>query len=197
MASWALPSGKITPNVLMFPFNNSLLGAVFPTTGILELPRAGGTPGPPAIQTQNPAQMNPLLAAQFQRLSPEQRSLFLAQMMNQRRNNPQSQQQSQQQQAFQPQTATQAGNFTAPANTGVFPGQATFPTQATHNMMNLMGGSNTANAQMMNMMGAQPSMPHRRTPSGNPVPQAAIGYDVMQSFLQRNADGSGGAGMGS
>ncbi|KAF7978845.1 hypothetical protein HWV62_44653 [Athelia sp. TMB] len=192
LASWTLPNGKPAPNLLMFPFQNgNLLGAVFPTTGIPEMPKS-------SVPTTAPIPGLPSnLQAQFQRLTPEQRQLFVAQLMAQRRNVQQQQQQQQQTQppAFQPQGPTQQGNFGIPAaNASTFSGQPNFPPQAGHNMMNLMGASGMSNAQMMSMMAAQPGLPHRRTPSGNPVTQP-VGYDILQSFMQRNADGSG-AGMG-
>lgn len=141
--------------------------------------------------------------AQLQRLTPEQRSLFMAQMMRQKNQQMQQQQQQAfQQQQQQQQTAPQPGSFAnaMPMNGGPYPAPSNFSPQIANNMMNLMGSTTIGGAHMMNLADTQAGMLHRRTPSGNQVPQAGgvggVGYDIMQSFMQRNADGSGGPVMG-
>ena len=64
------------------------------------------------------------------------------------------------------------------------------------------GGSASMGGLIMPPMGLQPDSMggglHRRTPSGNPIPQADgmgnVSPEMLQSFMQRNVDGSGGAG---
>jgi len=72
------------------------------------------------------------------------------------------------------------------------------------NGVNLLGNTapgvnQTIGGTMMSLMGSQPGGMgglHRRTPSGNTMPQGGgmgnVSYEVLQSFMQRNADGSGG-----
>jgi hypothetical protein len=131
--------------------------------------------------------MSPNVAAQLQRLTPEQRNLFIAQMIQQKQ-----QSQSQSQHQFQHQQQSQQPNFNL--NLPNFGDPANFPP------MNMLGnsppgGNQTIGGTMMSMMG-QPGGLHRRTPSGNAMPQAVTGlsYEVLQSFMQRNADGSGPMG---
>jgi hypothetical protein len=69
--------------------------------------------------------------------------------------------------------------------------------------MNSVGNPPPASGgAMMSMAGSQPggvSGLHRRSPSGNAMPQAggmSLSYEMLQSFMQRNADGSGGMRMG-
>src|ERR1700691_981493 len=91
-AAWALPSGVNKTNLLIFPFNgNNLVCAAFPTTGIPEMPK-------PLM-----ASFSPDVAAQLQRLTPDQRGTFL----NVMRHGQQQRHQQQQQQQFQPQQQSQ------------------------------------------------------------------------------------------
>jgi len=146
----------------------------FPVAGVPEMPKL---------------MMSPNVAAQLQRLTPEQRNLFIAQMMRQKQ-----QSQSQSQHQFQHQQQPQQPNFNL--NPPNFGDPANFPP------MNMLGnsppGGNQTIGGAMSMMG-QPGGTgglHRRTPSGNAMPQAVTGlsYEVLQSFMQRNADGSGPMG---
>jgi len=69
--------------------------------------------------------------------------------------------------------------------------------------MNLLGGpapgvNQTTGGPMTSTIGSQQvDGLHRRTPTGNAMPQAGgmsnVSYEVLQSFMQRNADGSGGS----
>jgi len=62
-------------------------------------------------------------------------------------------------------------------------------------------GSMGVGGSTMPAMGLQPVSLggglHRHTPSDNSVVQVGggVSYEMLQSFMQRNADGSGGAGM--
>jgi mediator of RNA polymerase II transcription subunit 25 len=86
-AAWALPSGVNKTNLLIFPFNgNNLVCAAFPTTGIPEMPK-------PLM-----ASFSPDVAAQLQRLTPDQRGALLTNLMRHGQ---------QQQQQFQPQQQCQ------------------------------------------------------------------------------------------
>lgn len=68
VAAWILPSGAQENNVLVFPLNGTgLAGACFPLTGIPELPKP----------TTN---LPPTIAAQFQRMTSDQKNQFITQM---------------------------------------------------------------------------------------------------------------------
>jgi hypothetical protein len=194
LAAWTLPSGtQSTNNLLIFPFNgNSLVGIVFPTTGIPEMPK-------PFMQ-----QLPPAIMAQLQRLTLEQRNLVIAQMIR-------SRSQSQHPQPPPPQPQFQSQQPQQPPNYN--PGQPNFGDsgrfdttnlQGNFTAMNLLGntqpGLNLNMNGMMSMMASQQGgmgEMHRRTPSGSAMPQAGgVSYEMLQSFMQRNGDGSGGAGMG-
>lgn len=160
-----------------------------------------------------PLPIPPALAAQLERLTPAQRQAFVATFAT--RQQAQARQQQNQSQPQQPQQAlqpphqpplNQPGGFAIPSsNFGAAPSfnPANFQTDLQANgMMNLLGtplpGANTnMGGPMMSMMGQQPNGMglHRRTPSGNPMPQAGgmgnVSYEMLQSFMQRNADGSG------
>jgi mediator of RNA polymerase II transcription subunit 25 len=147
------------------------------------------------------ASFSPDVAAQLQRLTPDQRGTFL----NVMRHGQQQRHQQQQQQQFQPQQQSQQQlnyNLGAPnfGDSGRFD-----PTNFPPNGMNPLGSpapgvNQTIGGPMMSMIGSQPGGMgglHRRTPSGNAMPQAGgmsnVSYEVLQSFMQRNADGSGGS----
>jgi hypothetical protein len=198
LAAWTLPSGtQSTNNLLIFPFNgNSLVGTAFPTTGIPEMPKA-------FIQ-----QLPPAIVAQLQRLTLEQRNLFIAQIMRTRSQSQQPQPPSQPQPQFQPQQPQQPPNYNlGQPNFGDSGRFDTTNLQGNFTAMNLLGntqpGLNFNMNGMMSMMASQQGgmgEMHRRTPSGSAMPQAggtsAVSYEMLQSFMQRNGDGSGGAGMG-
>jgi hypothetical protein len=77
LAAWTLSSGMHGNGVLVFPmYRVGLVGAFFPHTGIPELPKSQLVP---ASSQTLPAS----LAIQFQQLTPEQRSQFLAQVRRQ------------------------------------------------------------------------------------------------------------------
>jgi mediator of RNA polymerase II transcription subunit 25 len=182
LAAWTLPSGTHANNLLIFPFNgNSLVGTAFPTTGIPEMPK-------PMIP--------PTIAAQLQRLAPDQRNLIFAQMMRPR---PQQQQPQPPQQQFKPQQQPQQPHYNlGPPNFG---DSGRFdPANFQGTSMNLLGNPPPASGgALLSMMGSQPGGMgglHRRTPSGNAMSQAGVSYEMLQSFMQRNPDGSGGAGIG-
>ncbi|KAK7042227.1 hypothetical protein R3P38DRAFT_2889249 [Favolaschia claudopus] len=63
VASWTLPNGKVSANVLIFPVRSAgLIGAFFPLTGIPELPQdLGGNVSNPSI-IPNPNPMHPAAA---------------------------------------------------------------------------------------------------------------------------------------
>ncbi|KAF8326507.1 hypothetical protein F5887DRAFT_925247 [Amanita rubescens] len=83
VAGWTLPSGGQENNILVFPVSNqSLLGAVFPVTGIPEMPKP--LPAAPSTGSLNSAQV----LAQLQRLPPEQRDYLIGRLLQ--RSNPHS-----------------------------------------------------------------------------------------------------------
>jgi mediator of RNA polymerase II transcription subunit 25 len=153
-------------------------------------------------------QLPPAIAAQLQRLTPDQRTLFIAQMM---RGRPQLQQPQPPQQQFQPQQPQQPPNYNLGQPTFGDSGRfhpTNFQGNFTANGMNLLGNTPPGvnpimNGAMVSMAGSQQGGMgglHRRTPSGNAMPQAGgmsgVSYEILQSFMQRNGDGSGGGGMG-
>ncbi|KAF8638191.1 hypothetical protein AX17_002388 [Amanita inopinata Kibby_2008] len=82
VAGWTLPSGAQENNVLVFPVNDiALLGAFFPVAGIPEMPK----PRPGTIHP-SPSPHTMQFLAQLQRLPPDQRDLFVAQMLHKQTN---------------------------------------------------------------------------------------------------------------
>jgi mediator of RNA polymerase II transcription subunit 25 len=160
-----------------------------------------GIPRPPTQQ-----QFSPAVAAQLQRLTPDQRNTFLAQMMNRARQQQSQQSQQPQQQQFQslrqPQQPQQPNYNLNTPNLG--DSNRFDAANFQQNFLNLLGnhapGVNPAiDGTMMSTMGSQTQGGmgglHLRTPSGNPIPQSGglggVSYEVLQSFMQRNVDGSG------
>jgi len=190
-----VPSGaQPTNNLLIFPMtsassgSNGLVGTAFPTTGIPEMPKP----------------LAPDFAAQFQRLPPEQKKLIVAQVTRQKLQQQQRQQQLQQQQ-HQP-GLYDPGSLNV-RDPGHLASAANLQDQFQMNSMQSMDAFGTSHSSSMGVggstmpaMGLQPvnlgGGLHRRTPSDNSIMQmSGVSYEMLQSFMQRNADGSGGAGM--
>ena len=177
-AAWTLPSGEQSNNVLFFPMPGGLAGAFFPLTGIPEVPKAGG--GHPVTGSQE-------ALARLQAMSPEQREMVMAQLKRQR------EMQLQQQQVLANNNNNGGGG---PNGNGGGGGHGMF---GMNNMMAQQrqqnqhgdigfGGGVPNYGGGMNMMGmGQQGMMN----AGMRVP-SNINPEMMQSFMQRNSDGSSG-----
>lgn len=161
---------------------NGLVGTAFPTTGILEMPKPNS-----AAQLPRP---NP--AAQFQNFTPEQKKLI--------QHTRQKQQQQQQQLGHYNLGGLNVGD------SGHFAAAPAFQEQFQTNGMQLdvfgtsQSGSAAVSGSTMPVMGSQSVSLggglHRATPSDNSITQAgSVSREMLHSFMQRNADGSGGMGM--
>ncbi|KJA13329.1 hypothetical protein HYPSUDRAFT_209632 [Hypholoma sublateritium FD-334 SS-4] len=209
-AAWMRPSGVHSPNVLIFPVNGvGLAGAFFPLSGMPELPpkqpamlMGGGAMGsgaggggngngmPQLLGPNNqpiplPFDMTPAMIQRLNQFPPARRMETLqaikARQLQAAAQNQQMHQQQQQMAAHAQELAggVGGGGFAGPMGVGMG--------------MNMgMGGLPAGVAgQMPLRMGAG---------AGAGPPGGALGgmsYDIMQSFMQRNAGGGGdGGGMG-
>lgn len=189
-AAWTLPSGEQCNNVLFFPLPGGLAGAFFPLTGIPEVPKAGGHP----VAGLNSVPQEAL--ARLQAMSPEQREMVMAQIKRQR----ELQLQQQQQQAL----ANNNNGVGGPSSNGGGGVHGMFgmnmmaqqrqqqqQQQIQHGDLgfgggvpNYGGGMNMMNGMGMGQQGAMMN-------AGMRVP-SNINSEMMQSFMQRNSDGSSG-----
>lgn len=209
IAAWQLPSGIMSNNMIVFPMSNGLTGAVFPVTGLPDLPGSGKVDAPkpqpqPQLQPQPQPQLQPQpqpqlqsqpqpqpqsqpqhqsgvfapeMLTRLQGLDPQQQRYFMQQLA--------LQQQMRQRQRQQPQQPQQTGAMQqeVPAPT---PG----PGVGMQNMSPFLNGANLP----MNMFGGG-GVPQRQI-SGGMYPGGAgtVNHEMMQSFMQRSADGSGRQG---
>ncbi|KAF8802424.1 hypothetical protein BYT27DRAFT_7260966 [Phlegmacium glaucopus] len=161
-AAWTTPSGAQENNVLVFPVPpRGLMGAFFPMNGIPEMPK------PSAIPIPKPMSINPLnltMASQLQQFSPEQRNTIVAHLMRLR----------QQQQSQQP--LNQDGT---PINHEM---------QNHANMNATLRAMSNPGGQGLNMNGP-PGFPRPGTNNMLGGVQGNLSYEMLQSFMQRNADG--------
>ncbi|KAG1726263.1 uncharacterized protein EDB91DRAFT_1254405 [Suillus paluster] len=193
VAAWQLPgnSGN-TNNMIVFPMGNVLAGAVFPLTGLPDLPTSGKVDVlKPQLQPQSQPQpqlqpqpgtfshnqlqgLDHKVQTQLQGLDPQQQIRFLQQFARQQ----QMRQRQQQQQTGAPQQEAPA-----PAP-GPGPGVG---------MQNMSPFSSNAANQPMNMFGG--GGVHQRQFNGGMHPGGTVNFEMMQSFIQRSADGSNRQGM--
>lgn len=193
---WQLPSGPMSPNMIVFPMNNGLVGAVFPVTGLPDLPGSSKADAPkPQPQQQSqpqpqpqqqlqqlqpPGVFTPEMLTRLQGLDPQQQRLFMQQLMLQQQNRQRQRQQlhhhQQQQQQQRQQTGAMQQEVQAPA-----PGVG---------MQNMSPFSNAANLPM-NMFGGG-GVPQRHIGGGMHLGgMGTVNSEMMQSFMQRNANGQG------
>lgn len=159
-AAWTTPTGAQENNVLVFPVPpRGLVGAFFPITGIPEMPK------PMPMHLFNPPLPQAMLS-HMQQIPPEQRHALMAQLKRVR--------QQQQQQGQQP-----LNQDSTPINHEI----------QNHTAMN-------AAVRVMGNLGGQG--PNMNVPPGFPRPstnsalggiQGNLSYEMLQSFMQRNADG--------
>ncbi|KAF5367037.1 hypothetical protein D9758_004072 [Tetrapyrgos nigripes] len=196
VAGWTTPSGASSPNALFFAHNNTTLAAICPITGITELPKQGL-----ALKLAvNDSQRQTIMAAYATKAGGANPAL-----MNANRPGMMPGQQ-------------YLGAMPGAPRPGVGPSQVGQPSQPSHPMshnpaaMNaLMGklgnfGANGAmmanlglqmnNFQnmMMNNLGRTAGGPSSVGLGGNGLPN--ISPEMMQSFMQRNAEGNANNGGG-
>ncbi|KAK0204626.1 hypothetical protein DFS33DRAFT_1321669 [Desarmillaria ectypa] len=208
IAAWTRPSGAQDPNALLFPINaQGLVGAFFPLNGIPELPKSTNpNSNPNSVPPNFPIQSN--MMASLAKLPPEQRNALMAQfaiaqrvraaqaaannnatsssgssgftpqqppqtVQQQFQQHQQQLQQHQQHQQQQQQQASQQQSFGAGQS---YPGAGMVP-QA-NNMMNF-------NAQQTQMSASLPR-------PVQPNVQGGFSHEILQSFMQRSAEGGGG-----
>lgn len=169
-ASWSAPGGAhVTPNMLIFPTNTNILcGAVFPLTGIPELPKPTPQPPVPAGLPNLPNFTNQM-RQQFARMTPEQRQNF---MLVARQRQLLSQQQGQQQ-----------GQGFASPNMMSMQG-AGIPLMG--GMAGMAGKPGGGFPGAAGMAGVQPGLANMMQRFGLPPGTSA---EQMQAFLQSNFGG--------
>lgn len=193
VVAWQLPSGPMSHNMIVFPMNNVLVGAVFPLTGLPDLPGSSkvdaSNPQPqmqpqsqsqlqlqPQPQLQHPGVLAPEMLTQLQGLNPQQQRNFMQQLTLQQQMRMRQRQQLQQHQQQQLQTGAMQQEVQAPA-----PGVG---------MQNMSPFSNGANLPM-NMFGGG-GVPQRPINGGMHVGGVGtVNSEMMQSFMQRSANGQG------
>lgn len=168
-AGWKLPNGNLSNNIVIFPFGGILNGAVFPVTGLPDLPGSGNTlePVKPALgphAARDLGHLPPNLLAQLQALDPVKREHVLNAMRMQIQ---QQQQQSQSQLSQAP------------------------PTQdATLGSLNASAMAPTAGNMPMAL---PPNGPGVSRPTGGGMygnGGGTVNMEMLQSFLRRNAAAS-------
>ncbi|KAG2076552.1 hypothetical protein BDR04DRAFT_699839 [Suillus decipiens] len=193
VVAWQLPSGPMSHNMIVFPMNNVLVGAVFPLTGLPDLPGSSkvdaSNPQPqmqpqsqsqlqlqPQPQLQHPGVLAPEMLTQLQGLNPQQQRNFMQQLTLQQQMRMRQRQQLQQHQQQQLQTGAMQQEVQAPA-----PGVG---------MQNMSPFSNGANLPM-NMFGGG-GVPQRPINGGMHLGGVGtVNSEMMQSFMQRSANGQG------
>ncbi|KAG1821560.1 uncharacterized protein BJ212DRAFT_1296934 [Suillus subaureus] len=133
--AWQLPSGPMSHNMIVFPMNNVLVGAVFPLTGLPDLPGSSKVDAPkpqmqmqpqpqPQLQQQlqqqpqlqPPGVLTPEMLTRLQGLDPQQQRHFMQQLaLQQQVRQRQRQIQQQQHQQQQLQTGAMQQEVQAPA----------------------------------------------------------------------------------
>ncbi|KAG1873826.1 kinase-like domain-containing protein [Suillus subluteus] len=104
IAAWQLPSGPISYNMIVFPMNNVLVGAVFPVTGLPDLPGSSKVDAPkpqPQPQPHPQGVFTPEMLAQLQNLDPQQLKHFMQQLALQQQMRQRQRQMQQRQQQLQ------------------------------------------------------------------------------------------------
>ncbi|KAF8149812.1 hypothetical protein B0H34DRAFT_731258 [Crassisporium funariophilum] len=174
-AAWTTPSGVQANNVLFFPSSSkAIVGAFFPIAGIPEMPKASAPV---------PFNIPPMMLAQLQQMSQEQRETFMTKLALHRR-----QQLAQQQQVVNQQQHMLSQNQDAGGGVPFHPN--THPPDNHGNMNASMGMMANQGGPGMGV-GPLPGLPPSPNNNVN-VPggvQGNLSYEMLQSFMQRNADG--------
>lgn len=193
IVAWQLPSGTISQNMIVFPMSNKLVGAVFPVTGLPDLPGSGKVDGPkpqPQLQQhsqpqlplqqlqqqqqQPPGVFTPEMLTRLQGLDPQQQRRFMQQLALQQKIR-------QRQREIQQHQQLQAGAMQQEV-------QAPAPGVGMQNMSPFSNGSNMP----MNMFGGG-GVPQRQINGGMQLGGvgSTVNSEMMQSFMQRSANGQG------
>lgn len=193
VAAWQLPSGLMSHNMIVFPMRDTLVGAVFPLTGLPDLPGSSKADAPkpqmqmqpqqqpqpqmqmqPQPQLQPPGVFTPEMLTRLQGLDPQQQRHFMQQLALQQQIRQRQRQMQQHQQQLQ--TGAMKQEVQPPA-----PGVG---------MQNMSPFSNGANLPM-NMFGGG-GVPQRQISGGMHLGGVGtVNSEMMQSFMQRNASGQG------
>jgi hypothetical protein len=186
-ASWTRPSGEQGINALFLPTTHGLIGAVFPLTGLPELPKPSSFPGLPAE-----------VLARMQQMPPEQMELVLMQWRKHR-------------EGSMPNQGTSSGAGGG-ADSNNNPNSFGSSVSMSHNQLqqqsDLGDGNTTFSANLsknyghglniMNTMGLSATL--SRPVSGNGVGAGIspgnVSYDMLKSFIQRGGGGVGVGGQG-
>ncbi|KAI5998822.1 hypothetical protein EDD15DRAFT_2363680 [Pisolithus albus] len=164
-AGWKLPNGNLSNNIVIFLIGGVFNGAVFPVTGLPDLPGSGNTlePVKPALGPRDLSQLPPHILAQLQALDPVKREHVLnAFRMQVQQQQQQQQSQSQLLQALPTQDAT-LGSLNANA---MAPAAGNMP------------------------MALPPNGPGVSRPTGGGMygnGGGTVNMEMLQSFLRRNA----------
>ncbi|KAG1804880.1 uncharacterized protein HD556DRAFT_486865 [Suillus plorans] len=191
IVAWQLPSGTMSQNMIVFPMSNKLVGAVFPVTGLPDLPGSGKVDGPkpqpqqlqqPQLplqqlqqpQSQPPGVFTPEMLTRLQGLDPQQQRRFMQQLALQQKIR-------QRQRELQQHQQLQAGAMQQEV-------QAPAPGVGMQNMSPFSNGSNMP----MNMFGGG-GVPQRQINGGMQLGGvgSTVNSEMMQSFMQRSANGQG------
>lgn len=217
VSQWQLPNGKVENNILFFPYSNqTLVGAVFPMSGILELPKplnseptnavnpmsnlGGASVMQPTQPTMNPNPMSQLVNMPKQVVeyiasmpSDHKASAIKAMMMQQLQNNPAAAAAlMSRMQGMGGQGGHQQGQPEMPkAGPSINFGMAnppSFGNAGTGQMPQAMGivQQNMMNAGMQRLPGAG------GVGNMNAGMTGGLSLGLMQSFMQRNGDGRTG-----
>ncbi|KAH7884579.1 hypothetical protein F5I97DRAFT_1929424 [Phlebopus sp. FC_14] len=171
-AGWRLPSGQFSDNILIFPMGNSFAGAAFPLTGLPDLPgKANAQDVANPLEAQKPqiqgATAIPPLLARLQGLDPARRAQVMQQFVKARQEQ-QRRRQSQQQ---------QVQDMPVPV--------------VSHMNVNPYDAAATGSASSLFGNTAVPQRPDGGVYSAG---GGTVNYEMLQSFMQRNIDGSASTG---
>ncbi|KDQ59204.1 hypothetical protein JAAARDRAFT_33941 [Jaapia argillacea MUCL 33604] len=202
MASWRRPTDTRQSNLLLFVMaDGKLVTVFFFSAGPPDMPKP-----PPKIDISkiDLSKLPPDVLAHLQTLTPDARRQYLQDMLR-RHLETQRQQQQQQQQQQQRQMLQQQPDPSM--NNGMNPLMLAAANQSMNGMNNLLGpmmgqpgsASNPINVNMGGAMG-QPQLNMgggfpQAQPNRGQGPMGNVSYEMLQSFMQRNADGSMLPGM--
>ncbi|KIK94223.1 hypothetical protein PAXRUDRAFT_143360 [Paxillus rubicundulus Ve08.2h10] len=184
-AGWQLPSGKFSYNILIFSMGSTLAGAIFPD-GLPDLPGNGNIPEPhertgeaPKLPLPSGLNIPPMVMTRLQGLDPAQQKQVLVHFARAQQEQRLKHRQQQQQQAHMtlgqdlgalgiPMPAIQYNTAAANISEGSF-GNATGTPQRP--MSGGVYGTGTSGGS------------------------GTVNYEMLQSFMHRNADGSSSEGL--
>ncbi|KAH7919370.1 hypothetical protein BV22DRAFT_1199516 [Leucogyrophana mollusca] len=178
LSAWTTPRGTFSINIVLYPLASGLLGAVFPMTGVPDLPRGSipEIPKPPSSMpaAQGGSRLPPELMARLQEVEPAHRNRVLQQFLHQ-----QYIRQRQAQQQSQAPSHQQGQNVSGMPISSSYGGGI-----AGNSTINPFGSPSTIPQPLLNTgVGGQ----------GSGMGQ--VNYEMLQSFMQRKDEGSSGQGM--